>query len=126
MGELKNSTFNYNHTRTSNYEYFEKGLTLLKQYPNPEQQIFMQNGMALTYTNAKDYKKSMEYLNKSKIIYDTLEFPSKKRSLGFYYYTYGRNLYNLKDYTKSLEYILKADSIGHQISSDDLLVVTNF
>lgn len=126
LGELQNNTHNISRPNLSGYNCFKKGLELLKFYKNPEQLIFFQNGMALALTNEGQYKRSIEFLAKSKVIYDTIDFPGKKRSLGFFHYSYGRNYYYMKQFDAAIYEINLARKIANDLQQNDLLIETNY
>lgn len=126
LGELRNNTHNISRPSITGYNYFKRGLELLKVYKNPEQLIFFQNGMALALTNEGHYKRSLEFLDKSKVIYDTIDFPGKKRSLGFFHYSYGRNYYYMKQFDAAIYEINLARKIASDLQQNDLLIETNY
>jgi tetratricopeptide (TPR) repeat protein len=126
LGELRNNTHNVNSLKYGDYSYYIKGLDLLKHYPDGEQTIFFQNGMAMALTNEGLYDESLVYLKKSAPIYDTIAFPGKKRSLGFYYYHIGRNYFMKKLYNKALDEMKLAHGLANELYLEDLLLETNY
>ena len=126
LGELRNNTHNISRPSITAYNCFKRGLELLKFYKNPEQLIFFQNGMALALTNEGHYRRSLEFLAKSKVIYDTIDFLGKKRSLGFFHYSYGRNYYYMKQFDAAIYEFNLARKIASDLQQNDLLIETNY
>jgi tetratricopeptide (TPR) repeat protein len=120
LGELSNNTHNLVRSFSSRRAYYDQASELLKYFRNDEQSIFINNGLATLLANEGKFGEALLSLQKSKLIYDTIQFREKPRSMGFYYYQLGRCYFNVKNYSECIKYLAKAENIANELNNKDL------
>ncbi len=125
LGELSNNTHNLVRSFSSRRAYYDQASELLKYFRNDEQSIFINNGLATLLANEGKFGEALLSLQKSKLIYDTIQFREKPRSMGFYYYQLGRCYFNVKNYSECIKYLAKAENIANELNNKDLKVEVN-
>ncbi|MCB9309230.1 MAG: hypothetical protein H6567_04115 [Lewinellaceae bacterium] len=126
LGELKNNTHNAFQKAQTNVSYYLKALNLLKYYKNNEQEILLLNGYASALLNEGKLDSAFQFLLKSRVLYDSTDFPRKKRSFGFFNYHMGRYFYDKSDLPTANQYLTKSYNIAKELNAEDLLIEDNY
>ena len=125
LGELKNNSYNAFQKAQTNVTYYQRALNLLKYHKNYQQEIFLLNGYASALINEGKLDSAYLLLIKSRSIYDTVDFPRKKMSIGYLNYHFGRYYLAKNDYSNANEYLNKSYDTAKEFNAEDLLIEDN-